>query len=83
MPSMWLQGAEQQGPGIARGQAGDVEAIVVAVDEVDVGVAGGSEENLVAGGLAAGGVGGIVVGTEIGLEFDDAPREGGRPLVAH
>src|SRR5205807_70615 len=70
-----FEGAEQDTSGFAFGFAGDVETVVIAVDEVDVGVAGKSEEDGVAGRLAGGGVGGGIVDTEIGFNLDDAGGE--------
>ena len=49
-----------------------VDAVVEAVDEVDVGVAWGSEHDFGAWGAAFGGVGREVVGAEVGFGFDDA-----------
>ena len=72
-----FEGAEQDASGAAFGFAGDVEAVVVAVDEIDVGVAGWAEEDGIAGGEAGGGVGGGIVLAEIGFDFDDAGGEGG------
>ena len=54
---------------------GDIEAVVHAVDEVDVRVAGWAEEGGVVGCEAAEGVGGGVGATEVGLDFDDAADE--------
>jgi hypothetical protein len=48
---------------------------VVSVDEIDVGVAGRAEENGVARGESAIGVGGRVVEAEVGFGFDDASGE--------
>ncbi len=55
--------------------ATDVGAVVIAVDEIDVGVAGRSEENGVAWGQAAVGVGAGIDGAEVGFGFDDASGE--------
>src|SRR5271170_3193225 len=54
---------------------GGVEAVVHAVDEVDVGAAGWTEEGEVVGGEAAVGVGGGVGETEVGLDLGDAAGE--------
>ena len=56
--------------------AGDVQAVVHAVDEVDVGEARRSEENGIAGGLADVGMGSGIVEPEIGFDLDDAAGEG-------
>jgi hypothetical protein len=54
---------------------GDVEAIVHAIDEVDVGAAGWAEEDSVVWSESAGGVGGGIGETEVGLDLDDAACE--------
>ena len=55
--------------------ATDVGAVVIAVDEIDVGVAGRTEENRVARGLAVVGMGAGIDGAEVGFGFDDASGE--------
>ena len=55
-----LEGADEDAAGLALGLAGEVQAVVHAVDEVDVGEAGRAEEDGVAGGLADEAVGGGV-----------------------
>jgi len=67
-----FEGAEQNASGFACGFAGHVEAVVIPVNEVDVGVTGWSEEHGSAGGVAGGRVGGGVVLAEVGFDFDDA-----------
>ena len=52
----WLQSAEQDASGHAVGKAGDIQAVVIAVDEVDLGAAGRAEENSVARRLPCRGV---------------------------
>jgi hypothetical protein len=54
---------------------GCVEAVVHAVDEVDVGAAGWAEEGGVVGSEAAEGVRGGVGEAEVGLDLDDAAGE--------
>ena len=71
-----LKGADEDAAGVSIGLAGDVQAVVHPVDEVDVGEAGGAEEDGVAGGLAVIGVGGGVVEAEVGFDLDDASSEG-------
>jgi hypothetical protein len=56
---------------------------VIAVDEVNVGVAGRSEQDCSAGSVAGGGVGGGIVFAEISLNFDDAGREAQLSVVTH
>ncbi len=48
---------------------------MIAVDEIDVSVAGWAEENGGAGGDAGEGVGGGIGLPEVGLDFDDASLE--------
>ena len=55
---------------------GDVEAVVHAVDEVDVDVSGWAKEYCVAGSETAGCVGGRVDEAEVGFDFGDAGSEG-------
>ncbi len=69
-----LEGADEDSSGLAVGLAGEVEAVVHAVDEVDVGEAGRAEEYRVARGLADEGVGGWVGEAEVGFDFGDAAR---------
>jgi len=47
---------------------------VIAVDEIDVGVARGAKEDCIARSDAGGGVGGGIVFSEVGLDFDYAGR---------
>lgn len=64
--------------GIINVSADDVEHVVHAVDEIDIGVAGGAEHDFRAIGAAFGGVAGEVVRTDVGFSFHDA----GAKLVA-
>lgn len=68
-------GADEDSAGFAGEMGGCVEAVVHAVDEVDVGAAGWAEEGEVVGGEAAVGVGGGVGEAEVGLDLDDASGE--------
>lgn len=67
------EGAEENAAGSTGGFGDDVEALVDAVAQIDVGAAGGTEQDAGAGGEAAAGVSGEVGGAEVGLYFDDAP----------
>jgi hypothetical protein len=67
-----LEGAKEDAAGFAIRLAGDVEAIVIAVDEVNVGVARRAEKNGGSSGVAGGGVRGEIVFAEIGFDLDDA-----------
>jgi len=70
-----LEGADEHAAGLAGWLAGEVQAVVHAVDEIDVGEAGRTEEDGVAGGFADEGVGGWVVEAEVGFDFRDAAGE--------
>ena len=70
-----LEGADEDAAGLAFGLAGEVEAVVHAVDEVDVGEAGRPEEDCVARGFADEAVGGGVGEAEVGFDFGDAAGE--------
>jgi hypothetical protein len=72
----WFEGAEQDASSFAFRLAGDVEAVVISIDEIDISVAGRAEENGIAHGLTDRGVGGKVILAEISFDFDDAGREG-------
>ena len=64
--------ADEDASGFAVGQAGKVQTVVHAVDEIDIRKAGRTEEYGVAGGFADEGVGGWVGESEVGLDFDDS-----------
>lgn len=66
-----FDGADEDAAGGAVGFGDEIEALVDAVDEIDVGAAGRAEDDLGAGGDAAGGVGGFVIEAEVGFGFDD------------
>src|ERR1700754_1997306 len=68
-------GADEDSAGLAGEVGGGIEAVVHAVDEVDVGATGWAEEGEVVGGEAAIGVGGGVGEAEVGLDLDDAACE--------
>ena len=68
-------GADEDSAGFAGEMGGGVEAVVHAVDEVDVGVSGRAEEGEVVGGEASVGVGGGVGEAEVGLDLGDAAGE--------
>jgi hypothetical protein len=70
-----LQGAQKDASGLARVLAADVGAVMIAVDEIDIGVAGRAKEDSIAGGLSAVGVGSGVDGAEVGFGFNDASGE--------
>jgi hypothetical protein len=70
-----FESAEKNRSRFAFAFTGDVEAIVIAVDKVNVGKAGRTEEDRIASCVAGGGVGGGIVGSEVSLDFDDAGCE--------
>ncbi len=65
------ESAEQDAAGGAGGFGDDVEAFVDTVAEIDVGSAGGAEQDTGAGGEASAGVSSGVVRAEVGLHFDN------------
>jgi len=71
-----LEGADEDAAGMSLGLAGDIQAVVHPVDEVDVGESWRAEEDGVAGGFADVRVRGGVVESEVGFEFNDAASEG-------
>jgi hypothetical protein len=66
-----FQGAQQHSPGDARRIRRDVEAVVHAVREVDIGVPGRAEHDGVAGGTATEGVRRRIGFAGVGLGLDD------------
>jgi hypothetical protein len=68
-------GTDEDSAGLAGEMGGCVEAVVHAVDEVDVGAAGWAEEREVVGGEATVGVRGGVGEAEVGFDFGDATGE--------
>lgn len=71
----WIECSDEDSAGFAGKMRGDVEAVVHAVDEVDIYVSGWAEEYCVAGSEAAGCVGGWVDEAEVGFDFGDAGDE--------
>lgn len=71
----WFESADQDAAGLALRLAGDIEAGMKAVDEIDVRMAGRPEEDLGARCAAGGGMGGRVIDTEISLGLDYATGE--------
>jgi hypothetical protein len=56
-------------------KAGYIQAVVISVDEIDVGIARRAEKNLVAWSPSRGGMRGWVVLAEVGFGLDDASCE--------
>jgi hypothetical protein len=67
-----FEGTNQNAASLTLGFAGDVETVMIAVDEINVSVTGRAEQDRVAGGSAGGGVSGGIVLAEIGFNFDQA-----------
>lgn len=72
-----FEGADEDGAGGLGGLGDDIEAVVDAVYEVDVGHAGWAVHDFAAGCTAAAGVAGGIVGAGVGLGFDDETRGDG------
>lgn len=66
-----FDGADEDAAGGAVGFGDEIEALVDAVDEVDVGAAWRPEDDTRAGRESTGGVGGFVIEAEVGFGFDD------------
>jgi hypothetical protein len=71
----WIEGSDEDSACFAGEMRGDVEAVVHAVDEVDIYVSGWAEEDCVAGSEPAGCVGCRVDEAEVGFDFGDAGGE--------
>ena len=71
----WIEGSDEDSACFAGTMRGDVEAVVHAVDEVDIDVSGWAEEYCVAGSETAGCVGCRVDESEVGFDFGDAGGE--------
>lgn len=74
-----LEGAQEKTASETRSLAADIHAVITTVDGIHISKSGWAEEDGVAGRGPAMGVGGgigrVVVGTEVGLDLDDAPNE--------
>lgn len=66
-----FQCADQCATGCAVGIGHNVEAFVHAVNQIHIGIAGGTENHFCAPGQTAGGVRGEVAGTEVGFGFNN------------
>ncbi len=67
-----FKGAEKNASGLALGLAGNIQAVMIAVDEIHVSVPGRSEDHGISGRFAGGSMGGRILRAEIGFEFHDA-----------
>src|SRR5271157_2115072 len=68
-----FEGAEENGGGVVARAGHDVQAVVHAIDQVDIGMTGRAEHDLGAPGAAAGRVGSEVVRAQIRFGLDDPP----------
>ena len=75
--------AEKNSSGLPLGFARHVKAIMIAVDEVNIGVSGRTEQDCSAGSVAGGGVGRGIIFSEISLNFDDAGSQAQLSVVPH
>src|SRR5580698_3306022 len=88
-PGERLQGAEEHAASQALRLAGNIGAEITAIDRIDIRVPGRAEENRIPRrGSAVGvgsGIGRLVVGTEIGFDFDNPAGEAPtlRPMHKH
>jgi imidazolonepropionase-like amidohydrolase len=71
----WIESSDEDSACFAGKMRGDVEAVVHAVDEVDIYVSGRAEEYCVAGSETTGCVRCRVDEAEVGFDFDDAGGE--------
>ena len=71
----WIESSDEDSAGFSLQMACDVEAVIHAVDEVDIYVSGWAEEYCVAGSETAGCVGCRVDEAEVGFDFGDAGGE--------
>src|SRR5580658_3300634 len=78
-----LDCAEQHASSLSVALARHIQAVMIAIDEVNVGVAGRAEQDGSAGGVAGGGVGGGIVFPEVSFDFDDASSEKLLAALAH
>ena len=71
----WLQGAKENATGNSVGQAGNIQAVVIAIDEVHISVTGRTEQNGIPRRLARRRVRRRIAFAEIRLGFDNSPRQ--------
>jgi hypothetical protein len=73
----WFQGPDQNASRLAFRLAGNIEAVMISVNEVHVGVTGRSEQYGGAGGVSGGRMGGSILDAKVSFGFNDASRERG------
>lgn len=78
-----FEGAKEHTACNSAGQTRNIQTVVIAVDEVNVGEAGRTEENRITRGFADGGMGSHVLFTEIGLGLDNATGEDATSVAAN
>lgn len=70
-----LQGAEEDASGLPLWFARDVEAVMISIDEINVGMTGRAEDYGVAQGTTGGGMGSWVFDAQVGFDLYDASGE--------
>ena len=78
-----FEGAEENRARFSFALTGNVKAVVVAVDEINVGVARRSKQDRGPGGVAGGGVGCGVVLSQVGFDFDDTRGQTEISVIAY
>jgi hypothetical protein len=78
-----FEGAEENRARFPFALTGDVQAVVIAVDEINVGKAGRSEQDRGAGGIAGSGVGRGIVLPQVGFDFNDTCGQAELAVIAH
>src|SRR5947209_8681668 len=71
----WIESPDEDSAWFAGKMRGDVETVVHAIDEIDVGAAGWAEEDSVVWSESTGGVRGGIGEAEVGLDLGDAAGE--------
>src|SRR5271165_548821 len=82
-PGQRLDGAEEHAARLALRLTGNVQAVVIAVDEVDVGVSGRPKQHGVARGKSGGGMRSRIFFPQIGFDLNDAGCEARAGIVPH
>ena len=71
----WLHGPQQHAAGMSFGHAGNIQAVVIAVNEVHVGMSRRPEENGIARSAPGVSVRRRILDSEVGFIFDDTAGE--------
>lgn len=70
-----LERANQQASGFSIRKAGNIQAVVDAIDEIHIGMAGWPKENAVARGASGGSMRSQIVYAKVGFNFHNSPGE--------